>query len=443
MQVLFKPPASAQDVFASTRYATLPTAAGMNAGDILSETAHRFGHRSEGILRRCRWAMAAALPVLAGCGGDDAPAVGPAVRDSAGVRVVEYAEVPEVVPAFSLAPEPVYRHGATAGEYSFGLAGRGRLFADGSAALTDDANSEVVLLTSGGAEHSVLAVAGQGPGEVGYVTGLHTLGRDGLVVLDRRNSQLSLFVNGSLARTESLADLQRNTTLWPQGIDAAGGLLAATNAFRSGFEEEWLQGHMARFDLQTGAVDTVASYDFVPGAGNPSRGFGSVAVVDGHFIYTRSDKPEVTWYGADGAVNQIVRWRAEPEYMVEEHLGPLEARLREANRFANPQAPAEVVERMTRDDMARYRADIGKPLPLFRVAFGDAEGRVWLPTHVPAGPRDGSPSYTVISPEGDWLGKVDAPPGLRILDVAGDRVLGVIKNEMNVESVVVFELIGS
>ena len=40
--------ASAQDVFASTQSATLPTAAGMNAGDILIEISHRFGHLSDG-----------------------------------------------------------------------------------------------------------------------------------------------------------------------------------------------------------------------------------------------------------------------------------------------------------------------------------------------------------------------------------------------------------
>jgi len=39
---------SAQDVFASTQSATLPTAAGMNAGDILIEISHRFGHLSDG-----------------------------------------------------------------------------------------------------------------------------------------------------------------------------------------------------------------------------------------------------------------------------------------------------------------------------------------------------------------------------------------------------------
>ena len=40
--------ASAQDVFASTQSATLPTAAPLSSGDVLVEISHRFGHLSDG-----------------------------------------------------------------------------------------------------------------------------------------------------------------------------------------------------------------------------------------------------------------------------------------------------------------------------------------------------------------------------------------------------------
>ena len=386
---------------------------------------------------------AAALVVAAvsACGGEAGRATGPMVRDSAGVRIVEYAEWADSEPALALAPEPLYRHGGGAGEYAFGLIGAGRLFPDGSAALSDYGTSEIVLLTSDGAEHRVMARAGDGPGEVGYVRDMFTRGQDSLLVLDFRNSSFSLFVNGSLVVTESLVDLRRNTSQWPVGPDGAGNFLTATSSYRSGFEEEWLQGHMARFDLETGAVDTVASYDYVPGDGNPSPGFGSVTIADGEFVQTRSDRPEVTWRGADGTVRQIVRWQAEPEHLTEEHLQRYGESILPLLRFANPDAPIARVEEMVRENVARREADLGKPLALFRSPFGDAEGRVWLPSFDIAGPREGSPPYTVFSPDGEWLGQVDAPPGLRILDVAHGRVLGVVTDEMDVQSVVVYELI--
>ena len=386
---------------------------------------------------------AAALVIAAtsACGGDTGPATGPMVRESAGVRIVEYAGLPDTEPSLALAPEPLYRHGGHPGEYAFGLIGRGRLFSDGSAALSDDASSEIVLVTPDGASHSVAAGAGEGPGEVGYVLGMFTRGQDSLLVLDRRNSSLSLFVNGSPVLTESLVDLRRNTSQWPMGLDGAGKFLTATSSYRPGFEEEWLQGHMARFDPETGVVDTVASYDYVPGDGNPSPGFGSVTVADGEFVQTRSDRPEVTWRVADGSVRQIVRWQAEPEHLTEEHVQRYGESLLPRLRFANPDAPIARVEEMVRENVARREADLGKPLALFRSPFGDAEGRVWLPSYDIAGPREGSPPYTVFAPDGEWLGKVDAPPGLRILDVAHDRVLGVVTDEMDVQSVVVYELI--
>ena len=91
--------------------------------------------------------------------------------------------------------------------------------------------------------------------------------------------------------------------------------------------------------------------------------------------------------------------------------------------------------------MAGYEADLGNPISHFQSPFADTEGRIWLPTSMPGGPREGVPPYTVISPDGEWMGTVDGPPGLRILDIGWGRVLGVVQDEMGVESVVVYELV--
>ena len=199
--------------------------------------------------------------------------------------------------------------------------------------------------------------------------------------------------------------------------------------------------------MGTGALDTVASYDIIsrppPGLRwNPIGAGGTVAVASGQFVYGRSDRPEVTWRLPDGTVTQIVRWQAEPAPLTEELLDGIEAGLRAGNQMANPGAPDADIDRMTDDDMAVYRAVIGGPMPLFTIPFGDAEGRVWLPSYRPGGAREGAPDYTVVSADGEWLGTVEAPPRFRILDVAGGLVLGVHTDDMDVESVVVYELEG-
>ena len=80
-------------------------------------------------------------------------------------------------------------------------------------------------------------------------------------------------------------------------------------------------------------------------------------------------------------------------------------------------------------------------LPGQQFPVADAEGRVWLSTSGPGGPHVGSPSFAVISPDGEWLGTVEAPVGFHLLDVAEGLVLGVQTDETRRESVVVYDLI--
>ena len=231
------------------------------------------------------------------------------------------------------------------------------------------------------------------------------------------------------------------------GVGVSEQLLGTASSLRPDFEEEWLPGYMARFDMETGALDTIRSYDLLarapPGMRwNPIGAAGWVAVASGQFVYARSDRPQVTWHRPDGTVAQIVRWQAEAAPLTEELLEGLEAGFRAGNRLANPGASAADIDRMTDDDMARYRAVLGGPMPLFTIPFGDSEGRVWLPSYRPGDETEGTPHYTVISADGEWLGTVEAPPRFRILDVAGGLVLGVQLDDMDVENVVVYELVG-
>ncbi|WP_420636833.1 hypothetical protein [Candidatus Palauibacter sp.] len=380
---------------------------------------------------------------LAACGGDPG-LTGEAqvqVRDSAGVRIVEYVTVPEVEPPFALAAEPLYRHGANPGDYEFQFVDAGRLFPDGSAVVAW--YSEVVVLSPDGTTHEVLARVGEGPGEVISPYSVFVLGQDSVLVPDDRQSRLTLFVGDSVAR---IVSLPRAAHVGVAGIGASGELLLM-NRFpyrsRVDIEDEWLAGHMTLFDIETGALDTVASYDHFhrERSGQPRpiiRPVGEVTVAAGRFVYTRSDRPEITWRMPDGKVIRIVRWRPEPTLLTEELLEGGEAYNRMIGRRHYGVSDARLDE-MIQEDMSRYRAMIGQPIPLFGSPFADPDGNVWLPSYRPAYPEEGSP-YTVISPDGEWLGQVETPPGFRILDVAGGLVLGVLRDDFDVESVAVYEL---
>ena len=367
------------------------------------------------------------------------------VEDSAGVRIVEYLGTPNTAAAFQFPPGPLYRHGTNSGDYVFQGIDRGGLFPDGSAVISDPFNDELVVLSPDGTTHEVLASAGEGPGDISMVMGLYAVGQDSVLVADLNLGRLTVFSGGAVSHT---VDIRRTRGLAVRGIGPSGQLLLATNSYMPGFTEEWLTGHMARFDLETGVFDTIASYDFISRPPpelpwSPIGGSGSVTVAAGRFVQTRSDRPEITWRLPDGTVTQIVRWQAEPAPLTEELLAGVEAGLRARHQMANPGAPDADIDGMTADAMAVYVASLGGAMPFFSSPFADAEGRVWLPTYRPGGSRADIPDYTVISADGEWLGTVEAPPRLRILDVAGGLVLGSLRDEMDVQSVVVYELVES
>jgi hypothetical protein len=72
--------------------------------------------------------------------------------------------------------------------------------------------------------------------------------------------------------------------------------------------------------------------------------------------------------------------------------------------------------------------------------MSDDEGRVWLRDYYPS-LETTTRSYIVFSPDGLRLGRVTVPEGLRVFDIDPGRVLGVMKGEMDVLSVVVYELV--
>jgi hypothetical protein len=50
-------------------------------------------------------------------------------------------------------------------------------------------------------------------------------------------------------------------------------------------------------------------------------------------------------------------------------------------------------------------------------------------------PGDERSRWSVFTDEGELLGEVDMPPGLRVLDIGPDYVLGLHRDELDVEYV--------
>ena len=238
----------------------------------------------------------ALIAAAAACGGDPSATgdVPVRIQDSAGVRIVAYEETPTTPPAFRLSATPRYRHGANRDDYAIQEVSAGRLLADGRAVVYDQWNVELVALGQDGTTYDVLAAEGEGPGEVGHINALFVLG-DGILAADLNLGRTTLFTGDSVARITSV---RVPAYLGVKGVGTSGALLLASRRGPPGFDEAWLAGHMVRFDVQTGAADTVASYDFMPRIPpglewDPIRAVGEVTVATGHFVHVRSDRAEV------------------------------------------------------------------------------------------------------------------------------------------------------
>jgi hypothetical protein len=382
---------------------------------------------------------------MTACQAPPSPASEPAVRDSAGVRIVEYAAAPEVTGPFVFASRPVYRYGAGLEDYAFRSVWRGVLLSDGSAAVADAFNREVVLLEPDGTFRGLLAGPGDGPGEIDMIGGLLPAGRDTLLLEDIGHARITLFADGEAVREVDTRFLNRGPRV--RGLDAEGQALMTSGRYRPDFREPWLQGRMVRFDMDAGVVDTIAAYDWVPsspdeGPTNPFMPGGLVTVAQGSFVYLRSDTPEVVWRSSDGTTRQIARWRPAPVFPDEDDWTLYTTSLRTQLRRANPQIQSQAeFEEMVERSLGRYELAPDQPLPLVSEIFGDREGRVWLGHWAADARLNGVTHYSILAPDGSWLGDIEAPPRVRILDVSGNRVLGAFRDELGVESVVVYELL--
>ena len=50
-------------------------------------------------------------------------------------------------------------------------------------------------------------------------------------------------------------------------------------------------------------------------------------------------------------------------------------------------------------------------------------------------------AWTILAPEGRWLGSVEMPPGFTPIQLREDRILGVERDDLGVERVVLRELL--
>lgn len=434
--------------------------------------------------------LALALVLSAGCGGEEsatpsdarrpAPADGAAagalaVRDSAGVRLVESA-----VPAWGegegwrVAPEPAAILAGT-GDPGFALFRVVDLavLPGGAVAVANAGSAEVAVLDADGRLRTTLGGAGEGPGEFEWLNGVLARG-DTVVGVDGAALRLSLFApDGALAR-ELVLDPARGA---PTGMRVADLGAAGVGVFREvGFAEKMPEPGVMRLPgtafilAWSGERTPPLEGDFAGGAIHVAPGaMGALPMgpdlhlagsVEG-FVVGDGARPELRVHRPDGTLRRLVRWRHTPaavdEAMRERwRAAELATLRREMDRGAGGGFGAKAATPEARRELETYyrgqleRTPFPDRVPAFSGLLIDDTGHTWVRRwrfgagdtgpaawqgkgagDDPAGGTD----WWVFAPDGRWLGTVRTPPRLRVMAVTATAVWGVHRDEFEVETV--------
>jgi len=385
------------------------------------------------------------LLLALGCGGGERTSIVTRV-DSAGIRIVESA-----VPAWGSydgwsVSGPTTVIGTVDGspeEQLYRVRGATRM-EDGRIAVANSGSFEIRIYTANGRWLQTLGAAGDGPGEFRQMRGLQRLPADTLLVADYRGPRVTLFSgDGALVGERRLASLtsefnppdyrlpdgrwldlvlspeiegyqRRHNTFvaWSDTSSNTDSLLAFAGA-------EYLIYFRYRGDeyVGRGAISVPFGGQDVISVGarrvalSDGRAFDiAVASLDGQTWRIRRGVQRQEVAGEDVARfvdDYVSRYPPERQREVREHYGAVSA------PSLMPTHSAIILDRLDNLWVEHYR----RP-------WDDVSPRVW----------------SVFDREGRWLGELEVPDAVQILEIGDNYILGLERDELDVEYVTLYDL---
>jgi hypothetical protein len=342
---------------------------------------------------------------------------------------------PSATPAWEVSGDPLTVIGLVDGpeEYLFsGIAAAG-LLEDGRIAVADRGSSTIRIYDPDGSHLVTMGGEGQGPGEFIYLSSIALRGADTIVAYDARGYRLTRFdTTGAVLSTVTL----RADDGWPEiylGELSDGDHLAA-----------WIVQGPRSYDEVTPDVMRIARF----GAGGDLRSpllttvgmrrLGSplpfsphfLAVLLGDTVFHTDGLGVIRAMGADGTP---VRELAAPF----PGWDPREARQRFLSVADSAQSAAlgEATEAAT------------DSVPTVSAMLSDPAGLLWLKRYDPStdshwlGRARTGGDWAVVRSDGPTVATVALPIGFRAMGVRGDRVVGVVRDELGVERVHVYGVV--
>lgn len=387
------------------------------------------------------------------CGADLLPRDAVAVRDSAGVRIVELRRsVWEHSTHWRLQAEPELEIGVADGapEYQLFQVNDAARLADGRIAVANTGSNEVRLYAADGSFLAALGGAGDGPGEFRRLANVAALPGDSILAYDPLAARITIFTSAG-----EVASTTRFVHRIPGGILAPARLEDGSYLFGVGWSSAELKptqyragtlqrgrSPILRFASDGALQDTVGVFAGLEIAiwdqgGKISMGpaiFGrklAHAVAHDRVYVGTQERFEIGVYRPDGTLTEKIRVRGG----VLEVNDAMLAEYRERMLALAAGAPPELIS-----DFEQYIDAQPKPrsLPAHGPLHVDAEGNLWVGRYDLLG---GDPTrYAILGPDGTPRAVVDLPERFHIFEIGHDYLLGRWLDESEVEYIRLYRL---
>ncbi|MGD8277162.1 MAG: 6-bladed beta-propeller [Gemmatimonadota bacterium] len=394
-----------------------------------------------------------AIPLLAAAsfacasGGGDSERSAFAVLDSAGIEIADIAHpVWTDGESWTAGAEPVLEIGALEGDEAYQLyrVSRAIRLPNRSIVIANGGTSQLRWFDADGRFVRNAGGQGEGPGEFSRLFGLSLAG-DVLLAHDYTLARVTRFdTAGTLLGTVQLAgDPGRPIEVWPTDSGYVGMIPELAYDVTADPTYHRRNVTYVRYAVDGALIDTLAVLpgpEMVVSGGPVAGGFtmsmtspliahtSQQAVIGSRLVAGNTEHFELRVYGPDGSLNRLTR---DPSRDLPVEASEWDAVV--AENMADAETPDE---RRAVQELATLR-----PAPATRPAFdrflADRAGYLWV---APFRPGAGPAPWLVVDIDGGVLGSVDLPEGLRPTDIGEDYVLGVIRDDLDVEQVRMYPL---
>jgi hypothetical protein len=364
-------------------------------------------------------------------------------------------------PEWSLDSTPFVRIGAVDGPPEYELTRvvfAGRL-SDGRVVVVDDGSSELRWFGPDGDFQLRAGGRGEGPGELLRVVSAALTPQDSVVLYDYRNQRLTWFgPEGVLGRTLR-AELHPAMSLIPLR-DGRVVIAEEQPTLNLGGAEYNYSQDSVRIMVTGGTsepLDTLIHragreaatwVGYADGRPIGTRQFGLpfshrtlVGGVSEQIVLVESGRTELAFFNVDGEVVRLaLRTDVNPP--------PLSAALRQeyvshAVRSATERGFPEQPARTGAEALLEVTPEGQRVSPFDRMLTDAVSGRIWVRDYVLEWDAGEAQHWTVHDSIGQVLGRVTTPPGLEVMQVGPDLLVGVERDHLGVEYVVGYSFEGS